>query len=85
MENLGGEVRLDVNGSEIIRGVNLRGNVSIKGRGGDVDLEQVAGQVSIGGTYTGLVQFRELKQPFHWVGPQDRDHGAGPAQASPAP
>jgi len=70
MENLGGEVRLDVSGSDIIRGVNLRGSVSIKGRGSDLDLEQVAGQVTVGGTYTGLVQFRELKQPLHWVGPQ---------------
>ena len=70
LENLGGEVRLDVNGSDIIRGVNLRGAVSLKGRGSDLDLEQVAGQVTVNGTYTGLVQFRDLKQPLHWVGPQ---------------
>jgi len=70
LENLGGEVRLDINGSDIIRGVNLRGNVSLKGRGSDLDLEQVAGQVSVNGTYTGLVQFRDLKQAWHWVGPQ---------------
>lgn len=70
LENIGGDVNLDVNGSDIIRAVNLRGSVTMKGRGNDLDLERVDGQVRINGTYTGLLQFRELKQPFHWVGPQ---------------
>lgn len=70
LENIGGEVRLDVNDSDIIRAVNLRGSVNLKGRGSDIDLERVEGQVTVNGTYTGLVQFRELKQPWHWVGPQ---------------
>jgi DUF4097 and DUF4098 domain-containing protein YvlB len=70
LEDIGGEVRLDVNGGDMIRGVNLGSDFSLKGRGSDIDLERVAGRVNINGTYTGLVQFRELARPWHWVGPQ---------------
>lgn len=70
LENIGGEVRLDVNGADIIRALNVRGGVNLKGRGSDIDLERVAGPVNIAGTYTGLVQLRELARPWHWAGPQ---------------
>ena len=59
-QSIGGDVRLDVQGSDIIRAVNLKGGFELKGRGNDVDLEKIAGQVSVDGSWGGLVQMREL-------------------------
>lgn len=70
LENVGGEVRLDLNGSDIVRAVALAKGLDLRGRGNDIDLENVAGAVTINGAYTGTVQMRELAMPLHWVGPQ---------------
>jgi DUF4097 and DUF4098 domain-containing protein YvlB len=70
LENIGGEVRLDVSGSDIVRAVNLRGGLELKGRGNDIDLEKIAGQVGVSGSWGGLIQLRELQKPLRWSGPQ---------------
>ena len=69
LENIGGEVRLDLQGSDIVRAVNVKGGIDLKGRGNDVDLEKIAGQVTVNGSWGGLVQMRELAKPIHWKGP----------------
>jgi hypothetical protein len=70
LEKITGEVRLDLRNSDIIRAVDLSGNLDLKGGGNDIDLERIAGQVTINGAYTGLVQFRALSKPVHWIGPR---------------
>jgi DUF4097 and DUF4098 domain-containing protein YvlB len=69
LENIGGEVRLDLQGSDIVRAVNVKGGIELKGRGNDVDFEKIAGQVTVNGSWGGLVQMRELAKPIHWKGP----------------
>ncbi len=70
LEDIGGEVRLDLGGSDLVRAVQLRKGLDLRGRGNDIDLENVAGQVTINGAYTGTVQMRALAMPLRWVGPQ---------------
>jgi DUF4097 and DUF4098 domain-containing protein YvlB len=70
LENVGGEVRVDLRRSDIVRAVNVKGGLELKGRGSDVDLENVGGQVIIEGTYTGTLQFKNLSKPLRFTGPQ---------------
>ena len=70
LENIGGEVRIDLRRSDIVRAVNVKGGLELKGRGSDVDLQNVDGQVIIGGTYTGTLQFKNLSKPLRFNGPQ---------------
>jgi hypothetical protein len=70
LEEIGGEVRLDIQGSDLIRAVALHKTLDLKGNGTDLDLERIAGQVTINGYHTGLVQWRALSGPVHWRGPQ---------------
>lgn len=68
LQNVGGNVRVDLRKSDMIRAVGVKGNVDLKGRGNDIELQDVAGQVSINGTYLGQVQFRNLEKPLRYSG-----------------
>jgi hypothetical protein len=70
LENIGSDVSLDLTGGNTVRAVNLRSDFDLKGRGNDVDLEKIAGQVTITGSWGGLIQMRELVKPIRWKGPQ---------------
>lgn len=69
LENTGG-VRVDLQGSSLVRAVNVRGAFELRGRGNDIDLEKIQGQVTVEGTWGGLIQARELARPLRWKGPQ---------------
>lgn len=70
LQNIGGDARLDLRRSDIVRAVNLKGALDLKGAGSDIDLENIGGQVTINGSYTGNVQFQNLGEALHFVGPQ---------------
>jgi hypothetical protein len=70
LENIAGEVRVDVSGSSMIRAVDLKSGFELKGRGNDIDLEKIAGPVTVSGSWSGLVQMRELAKPVRWNGLQ---------------
>ncbi len=71
LENLGGAARLDLTSSGIVRAVHLKGSLDLKGSGSDIDLEHVAGNVTINGAYVGNVEFLDLGGPdAHVTGPQ---------------
>ncbi len=70
LENIGGEVRANLRRSDIVRAVNVKGGLELKGRGSDIDLQNVDGQVIIEGTYTGTLQFKNLSKPLRFNGPQ---------------
>src|SRR5438874_11979180 len=36
------------------------GDVVIEGKGSDIELENIAGQVTVNGSYSGMLQFRKL-------------------------
>jgi len=68
LENVGGNVRIDVRASDIIRAARIGGGVDLKGSGHDVELESVAGQVVVGGAYSGDLQFRAIAKPVRFEG-----------------
>jgi DUF4097 and DUF4098 domain-containing protein YvlB len=70
LSDIGGPVRLDLNPSQIVRAVNLKGTLDLQGGGGDIDLENIGGGVTINGPYIGNVEFHNLGGSIHLKGPQ---------------
>jgi hypothetical protein len=66
LNNIGGDVRVDLRRSDMVRVVNAKGNVDIKGRGQDVELENIAGVATVSGQYSGEMKFRGLAKPFRF-------------------
>lgn len=66
LQNIGGKVRADLRGSDIIRGFDIRGDIELKGRGRDIELENVTGQVTINGSYSGETVLRRVAKPVRF-------------------
>jgi len=71
LENVGGNVLVDTGASDTIRAVDVRGSVELKGHGDDVELQNIAGLVTVNGTYVGQIQLTNLAQPLRWEDPQN--------------
>ncbi|MBV9760733.1 MAG: DUF4097 family beta strand repeat protein [Acidobacteriaceae bacterium] len=63
LEDIGGDVSIDTRRSDLVRCINVKGNIDLRGKGDDVELTKVAGQVTIEGDYGGSVSLRELAKP----------------------
>ncbi|MEO7141878.1 MAG: DUF4097 family beta strand repeat-containing protein, partial [Bryobacteraceae bacterium] len=70
LQDIGGDVRLDLRRSDIVRAVNVKGGVDLRGHGSDIELQNVGGQVIVNGSYTGVVQFTNLAMPLRFEVPQ---------------
>ncbi len=70
LENIGGNVRIDLRRSDVIRATDVKGNIDLRGRGQDLELQNISGQVTVGGTYVGQIQLRNLAQPLRYEDPQ---------------
>ena len=70
LQNIGGEVKIDLRKSDIIRAINVKGPVDLKGHGADIELQDIDGQVTIAGTYSGVIQFRNISKPLRFNGQQ---------------
>jgi len=66
LNNIGADVRIDLRRSDMVRVVNAKGNVDIKGRGQNVELENIAGVATVSGQYSGEMKFRNLAKPFRF-------------------
>jgi DUF4097 and DUF4098 domain-containing protein YvlB len=66
LESIGGDVRVDLRKSDIIRAIGVKGAVDLKGHGQDVELQNIDGQVTVAGTYTGQIQLSNLAKPLRW-------------------
>lgn len=66
LQNIGGRVRVDLRASDIVRAFDVRGDFELKGRGRDVELENVAGQVTIEGGYSGETILRRIAKPVRF-------------------
>jgi DUF4097 and DUF4098 domain-containing protein YvlB len=60
IQNAGGRVRIDTRKSDIIRAVDVKGDLELKGRGRDIELENIAGQVVVNGSYSGETSMKKL-------------------------
>ena len=66
LTRVGGNVRLELRRSALIRLVDVKGGVELQGHGGDVELENIAGQVTINGAYSGTLDFKNLAKPLRF-------------------
>lgn len=71
LARIGGNARLEVGRSEVIRCVDVQGKVDLQGRGSDVELENIQGQVTITGAYGGSLDFKNLAKPLSFEGARD--------------
>ena len=61
----------------------VKGAVAIKGRGSDIQLEEVGGPVSVDGSYFGTIALEKLAKPLRFTSPQtDLSIEAIPGQVS---
>ncbi len=68
LSQIGGNARLEVGRSDVIRAIDVKGKLDLQGRGSDVDLENIAGQVTINGAYSGALEFKNLAKPLQFEG-----------------
>ncbi len=62
LADLGGAARIQVRRSGLVRAVNLKGGLNLRGRGRDVEVDGAGGPVIINGAFFGELQFRRLPQ-----------------------
>jgi DUF4097 and DUF4098 domain-containing protein YvlB len=63
LDDIGGDVKLDARSTSSVHCSNIKGSIELHGRGSDVELENVAGQVTLGGDHTGTISLRALAKP----------------------
>jgi hypothetical protein len=62
LADIGGSARIEVRRSRLVRAVNLKGGLNLRGRGRDVEVEAAGGPVNLSGAFSGELQFRRLPQ-----------------------
>ena len=73
LTQVGGNARLDIGRSSLIRAQNVKGNIDLDGRGSDIDLENIGGQVTINGAYLGSLDFKNLAKPLRFDGARNTE------------
>jgi DUF4097 and DUF4098 domain-containing protein YvlB len=74
LSRVGGNVRLDIGRSDLIRAVDMTGGrLDLQGGGSDVELENIAGQVTINGAYNGTLDFKKLAKPLKFEGARNTE------------
>jgi hypothetical protein len=71
LARIGGNARLEVGRSEVVRAIDVAGKLDLNGRGSDVELENIQGQVTIAGSYGGTLDFKNLAKPLSFEGTRD--------------
>ena len=66
LSEIGGNARLDLDRSDLLRATDVKGTVDLSGSGRDIQLEDIGGQVTVNGSFSGTLDFRNLAQPFHF-------------------
>jgi DUF4097 and DUF4098 domain-containing protein YvlB len=63
LDNLQGSVKVETKKSDIIRATQLKGSLELRGKGTDLELGSIQGNVVISGSYSGTVELRDLSKP----------------------
>jgi DUF4097 and DUF4098 domain-containing protein YvlB len=67
LQDLDGSAKVETRKSDLIRCVNVKGAVDLRGHGEDVELTNITGQVTINGDYSGTVSLRNLAKPVRVI------------------
>jgi hypothetical protein len=70
---VGGNAKLDIDRSSIIRANDLKGDLALRGDGSDLDLENIGGQVTVSGAFRGTLDFKSLAKPLQFEGSRDTE------------
>ncbi|MGD0668324.1 MAG: DUF4097 family beta strand repeat-containing protein [Bryobacteraceae bacterium] len=73
LSRLGGNAKVEVSHSDTIRAVDVKGNIDVQGEGSDLSLENVQGQVTINGAFTGTLDFKNLAKPLQFEGARNTE------------
>jgi DUF4097 and DUF4098 domain-containing protein YvlB len=68
LARIGGNVLLGIGHSDLIRASAVTGKFNLEGQGSDIDLENMAGQVTVNGSYRGSLDFKNLAKPLLYEG-----------------
>ncbi len=83
LNKIGGNSRIELRRSDLVRAADLGGNLDLQGQGSDIELENIAGQVTINGSYSGSLEFKNVAKPLHFESPNtDLKVAALPGQIS---
>jgi len=83
LNKIGGNARVEMQRSDLVRAADLKGNLDLQGKGSDIELENIAGQVTINGSYSGNLEFKNVAKPLHFESPNtDLRVAALPGQIS---
>jgi hypothetical protein len=63
VQNVTGDVKVDTRRSDQVQCSNVKGAVTLRGRGEDVELTGINGQVSVAGEYSGTITLRSIASP----------------------
>ncbi|MCL5744979.1 MAG: DUF4097 family beta strand repeat-containing protein [Acidobacteria bacterium] len=66
LNRIAGNARVEVRRSDLVRAVDVTGNVDLQGRGSDVELVSIKGQASVNGAFSGTLDFRNIAKPLHF-------------------
>jgi len=67
LQNIAANVRLDLGKSDLVRAGGIKGNIEMQGgRGRDIELDTVGGEITINGSYSGDLQFRNCARPIRF-------------------
>lgn len=67
LQNIGAQVRLDLGRSNLVRAAGIKGGVEMKAsRGRDIELDTIGGEVTINGSYSGDLRFRECARAIRF-------------------
>src|SRR5204862_4811123 len=66
LNHIGKDVTIDSSRGGLVRAADLKGSFNLQGRGSDIELENIAGQVTINGEYSGTMEFRALAKPLRF-------------------
>lgn len=69
LNKIGGNSRIELQRSDLVRAADLAGNLDLQGKGSDIELENIAGQVTINGSYSGSLEFKNVAKPLHFESP----------------
>jgi DUF4097 and DUF4098 domain-containing protein YvlB len=73
LARIGGNVRLEIGRSDLIRATAVTGKLDLQGQGSDIDLENVAGQVTVNGAYHGSLDFKNLAKTLQFEGTRNTE------------
>lgn len=68
LHRIGGNVRLEIGHSDLVRAQDVKGKIDLSGRGSDIELENIGGQVTITGAFNGALDFKNLAKPLDFEG-----------------